>query len=125
MRKFRVRINGHVYEVEVEELAGPETSQPAAPVGPTQSQSMPRGRSTMSAPPSAAGPSKVAAPLPGVIVAVKVKPGQAVAEDEVVVVLEAMKMENELTAPRAGTVRAVLVEAGDSVDQGTVLVVLE
>jgi biotin carboxyl carrier protein len=63
--------------------------------------------------------------LPGLIVEVGVKPGQQIAANDVVVVLEAMKMENELTAARAGTVTEVRVEAGQTVNQGDVLVVLE
>ena len=65
------------------------------------------------------------APLPGVVTEVRVAPGQAVAAGEVVVVLEAMKMDNDILAPRAGTVRDVRVDRGDQVASRQVLVVLE
>ncbi|GIW08562.1 MAG: acetyl-CoA carboxylase biotin carboxyl carrier protein subunit [Dehalococcoidia bacterium] len=67
----------------------------------------------------------VKAPMPGLVKAVNVKPGDAVQRGASLVILEAMKMENDLTAPGAGTVKEVRVSAGDKVDQGQVLVVLE
>jgi biotin carboxyl carrier protein len=71
------------------------------------------------------GPSRIEAPIPGKVVAVSVSAGDEVSEGQPLVVLEAMKMENELTAEQAGTVAAVHVEPGDTVDTGTVLVELE
>ena len=71
------------------------------------------------------GPQQVAAPMPGKVVRVLVKPGDAVAARQGVVVVEAMKMENELRAARPGTVSAVNAAEGASVDAGTVLVVIE
>ncbi|MFN8534840.1 MAG: biotin/lipoyl-containing protein [Dehalococcoidia bacterium] len=67
----------------------------------------------------------VKAPMPGLVKAVQVKPGDAVVRGTSLVILEAMKMENDLTAPSEGTVKEVRVAAGDKVDQGQVLVVLE
>jgi biotin carboxyl carrier protein len=71
------------------------------------------------------GPSRVVAPIPGKVVAVNVAPGDAVEAGQSLVVLEAMKMENELVADQSGTVASVHVEAGRTVDTGTVLVELE
>jgi biotin carboxyl carrier protein len=71
------------------------------------------------------GPQRVSAPMPGKVVKVLVKPGDAVAPRQGVVVVEAMKMENELRAARAGTVAAVHAREGESVEAGTVLVVIE
>lgn len=71
------------------------------------------------------GPSRILAPIPGKVVAIRVAPGDAVEAGQSLVVLEAMKMENELTAEQPGTVAAVHVEAGTTVDAGTVLVELE
>ena len=71
------------------------------------------------------GEQRIAAPMPGRIVRVLVRPGDEVTGRQGLVVVEAMKMENELTAPREGRVREVLVAAGDSVEAGRVLVVLE
>jgi biotin carboxyl carrier protein len=71
------------------------------------------------------GPSRILAPIPGKVVAIRVAPGDTVEAGQSLVVLEAMKMENELTAEQPGTVAAVHVEAGATVDAGTVLVELE
>ena len=71
------------------------------------------------------GASRIEAPIPGRVVAVKVAPGDEVTEGQPVIVLEAMKMENELAAERSGVVREVLVEAGDVVDAGSLLVSIE
>ena len=71
------------------------------------------------------GPCRVCAPMPGKVVRLHVGPGDAVSDRQGVVVIEAMKMENELRAPRAGTVREVLVAPGASVEAGTPLVVIE
>ena len=67
----------------------------------------------------------IKAPLPGLIVAVEAEPGKTVKKGQVLVVLEAMKMENDLTAPRDATVREVMVSGGDKVDKGQVLLTLE
>ena len=72
----------------------------------------------------AAGGETVASPMPGSIIDVRVAVGQAVKSGDVLIVLEAMKMENEIVAPRDGTVAQVLVTKGTSVDTGTALVVL-
>ena len=73
----------------------------------------------------AAGPQRIAAPMPGKIVKVLVKPGDSVDAGQGVVIVEAMKMENELRSPKAGTVSQVLVKEGASVDAGAILVVVE
>ena len=73
----------------------------------------------------AAGPAPLVAPMPGLIVRVTVQPGDAVQAGQGLVVMEAMKMENELRAPSAGTVRAVHAAPGTAVDKGAVLVELE
>jgi pyruvate carboxylase subunit B len=71
-----------------------------------------------------AGPAQVVAPMPGLVVRVNVSPGDAVHPGQGVVVMEAMKMENELRASTAGTVRAVLVQPGTAVEKGAVLIEL-
>jgi propionyl-CoA carboxylase alpha chain len=71
------------------------------------------------------GPSRIEAPIPGKVVAVSVEPGDQVASGQPLVVLEAMKMENELTADRSGQVAVVHVAPGDTVDAGSLLVELE
>ena len=74
---------------------------------------------------SAEGPQTITAPMPGKVVEVKVAPGDAVNEGDGVVIIEAMKMQNELKAVKTGTVAAVNVSAGDSVAPGSALVVIE
>ena len=103
MRKFAITVNGVAYEVEVEEIGG-------APV--------------FAAAPAAAGKETVKAPMPGTINAVKVSNGQAVKKGDVLVILEAMKMENEIMAPCDGTVASVNVSQGATVNTGDVLVSL-
>ena len=114
MKKYRVNVNGTVYEVELEEITGaaPAVSVAAPAAAPA---------------PAAAAPvagDAVTAPMPGNILKVNVTPGQAVKEGDVLVVLEAMKMENEILAPKACTVKQVLVSKGSTVDTGATLVVL-
>ena len=122
MKKFQVTVNGNTYEVEVEELGGSFAPQVSAPVAAT-----PVAAAAPKAAPKAAAPvngTKVVAPMPGKIVDVKVSIGQSVKEGDLVAVLEAMKMENEIFAPSAGTVASVNVSAGTAVETNDVIVVL-
>lgn len=126
MRKFNITVNGTTYEVDVEEVGGVQTSAPvaAAPVAAAPVASAPAAAPTAPKATGAEGAVKVSAPMPGSIVAVKVKPGDAVTADTVVAVLEAMKMENEIFAGQSGTVSSVNVSAGDSVNSGDVIVTM-
>ncbi len=115
MRKFNISVNGTLYEVEVEEIGGSAKAAPAtAPV------STPAPAPAPAAAP--AGGTAVAAPMPGNIIDVKVKVGDTVAEGDVLCILEAMKMENEIMAPKAGTVTAVNTSKGATVNTGDALV---
>ena len=114
--KYKVTLNGRTYEIEVEAgkamcLAEYEAIVPSAPAAPVAAAPV-------------AGGEVVAAPMPGTILKVNVQPGQAVKAGELLVVLEAMKMENEIMAPKAGTVAQVLVSKGSNVDTGAAMVVL-
>lgn len=107
MKKYRVNVNGTVFEVEIEEMTG----APAAPaVAPAPA-----------APAAPAGGEKITAPMPGTILAVNVASGSAVKKGDVLMILEAMKMENEIMAPCDGAVTSVSVTKGAAVESGTLL----
>lgn len=112
MKNYTITVNGTAYDVTVEEGgAGAQTATPAA-----APKAAPKA-----APAGGEGAVKVNAPMPGKILSVKVSAGQAVKKGDVLMILEAMKMENEVVAPQDGTVAGVNVAAGDSVEAGAVL----
>lgn len=118
MKRFSVTVNGKAYDVAVEELgagAAPvAAAAPAAAPAPTPAAAP--------APAAAAGAGeKVSAPMPGTILDVKASNGQSVSKGDVIMVLEAMKMENDIVAPCDGTVTSILVKKGDSVQSGDTL----
>lgn len=119
MRKFLVNVNGTSYEVMVEEIAAG-----AAPVAAAPAVAAPVAAAPVAAPAVPAGGQSVNAPLPGTVLAVNVKVGDAVKAGQVGMVLEAMKMENEIMAPIAGTVKAVNAAKGATVNTGDVLFVI-
>lgn len=103
MKKYRVNVNGTVYEVELEEMTGAPAAAPVAAAAP------------------AAGGEKVTSPMPGTILSVNVAAGDAVKRGQVLMILEAMKMENEIMCPCDGTVASVSVTKGAAVESGTLL----
>ena len=131
---YKVTLNGRTYEVEVEAgkamcLAEYEAIVPSAPAAPVAAPVAAPAAAPAAAPsaPAAApvaGGEAVSAPMPGTILKVNVQPGQAVKAGEVLVVLEAMKMENEIMSPKDGTVAQVLVNKGSTVDTGAPMIVL-
>ena len=110
MKKYRVNVNGTVYEVELEEMTG----APAAPAAPVAAPAAPAAA-------PAAGGEKVTSPMPGTILSVNVAAGDAVKRGQVLMILEAMKMENEIMCPCDGTVTSVSVTKGTAVESGTLL----
>lgn len=125
--KYKVTLNNKVYEVEVEkgeailldeyEAAAPAPA--AAPVAaPTPATPV---AAAPAAAPVAAGANTVNAPLPGTVLDIKVKAGQAVKSGDLLFVIEAMKMENEVLAPADGTVTNIFVQKGSNVDTGAAL----
>ena len=124
MKYYNITVNGVAYSVSVEETAAgaaPVAAAPAAPKAPAAPAAAPAPKPAA----PAAGAEVVSSPMPGTIVSVAVAPGKAVKKGEVLVVLEAMKMENEIMAPHDATVAAVHVNKGDSVESGTALVSLQ
>lgn len=131
MRKFNIKVNGKAYEVEVEEISGASSAPVSAPSQPASAPSQPPVQAAPETPkaPEAprsiiSGSSSIKAPMPGTINAVKVTAGEAIKKGQVVAILEAMKMENEIVAPEDATVAAVAVSQGQSVNTGDVLVTL-
>lgn len=110
MKKYKVTVNGTAYEITLEEIGVDEATaktaeKPAAPVSGGEGEN-------------------VSSPMPGNILAVNVKNGDAVKKGDVLMILEAMKMENEITSPCDGTVKALNVSKGSAVETGTVLCVI-
>ena len=109
MKTYTITVNGNVYDVTVEEgtgVAAPKAAPKAA------------------APAGAQGGVKINAPMPGKILGIKVNAGQTVKKGDVLLVLEAMKMENEIVAPQDGTVASINTSVGEQVEAGAVLATL-
>lgn len=132
MKKYIVNVNGKSYEVEIEEVGGvsaaPITSTPspqpkAAPAKPAKA-SKPAPQKA-EAKPVPQGAETVEAPMPGTVLDIKVNEGDTVTEGQVLLLLEAMKMENEIVAPKSGKVAAINTAKGASVNTGDPLISLE
>ena len=119
MKHFNITVNGTPYDVTVEEVATGAAPAPAA-AAPKAAAPAPKA----AAPKAAAGAVTVTAPMPGNILDTKVAPGQKVTAGQTLVILEAMKMENEIVAPQYGTVASLNCNKGDVVNSGDVLVTL-
>lgn len=113
MKKYRVTVNGTVYEIKLEELTGAAPSAPAA---------APAAPAAAAAP---AGGEQVTSPMPGTILAVNVAVGDTVKRGQVLMILEAMKMENEIMCPCDGKIASVNTSKGSSVESGTLLCVIQ
>lgn len=114
MKKYRVNVNGASYDIEVELMGETESVTAAAPAA--------KPAAPAAAP--AAGSTSITAPMPGTILSVNVQNGQSVKKGDVLMILEAMKMENEIVAPQDGTVASVNCRKGDVVNVGDLLVSL-
>lgn len=128
MRNLKVTVNGTVYDVQVEEVGGtvtPSVSSAPAAAAPAAFVPAPEPKKAIAPKATAsAGSETINSPMPGTIVRICVSAGQSVKEGEPLVVLEAMKMENEIMAPHDATVDAIFVNKGDSVESGIPLVSL-
>ncbi len=141
MRKFSITVNGQAYEVELQQIGGapvfaaapvaapaaapaPVAAAPAPVAAPAAAPKAAAPAAPKAAHAAAAGGEPVNAPMPGTILDVKVSAGQAVKKGDVLVILEAMKMENEIMAARDGVVAGVNVTKGASVNSGDVLLTL-
>ena len=115
MKKYRVTVNGTVYEIELEELTG---SVPA----PAAAAAAPAAPAPAAAP---AGGEQVTSPMPGTILSINVAAGDTVKRGQVLMVLEAMKMENEIMCPCDGKIASVNTSKGAAVESGTLLCVIQ
>lgn len=118
MKNYRITVNGTAYDVAVEELGA--GAAPAAPVAPVAAPAAAPAAPAK----TGAGSISVTSPMPGKILAVKASVGQAVKRGEVVLILEAMKMENEVVAPEDGTIASIDVAVGAAVEAGDTLATL-
>ena len=107
MKKYKVNVNGTAYEVEIEEMTGAPAAAPVA--------------APAAAPVASGAGESITSPMPGNILAVNVAAGDRVKKGQVLMILEAMKMENEIMAPRDGKVTAVAVTKGAAVESGALL----
>ena len=122
MRMFKVRVNGNEYEVEIEEFSDAVGStRPSPPPSPARSPRQ-EAPAPQSQPKVSASSSTVTAAIPGTILDVRIKQGDLVKRGDTLLILEAMKMENEIMAPRDGKIDGIHVEKGAAVNVGTVLV---
>ena len=116
MKKYRVTVNGTAYEIELEELTGAAPAPAAATAAPAPAP----------APAAApAGGEQVTSPMPGTILSINVAAGDTVKRGQVLMILEAMKMENEIMCPCDGKVASVNTSKGSSVESGTLLCVIQ
>ena len=118
MKKYRVTVNGTAYEIELEELTGAAPAPAAAAAAPAPAPA--------AAPAAApAGGEQVTSPMPGTILSINVAAGDTVKRGQVLMILEAMKMENEIMCPCDGKVASVNTSKGSSVESGTLLCVIQ
>lgn len=129
MSKYKITLNGKAYEIEVEPISESEAKSAsaakasAAPVAKAAPVAAPAAKAP--AAPVSGGAGSVNAPMPGTILRVNKNVGDSVNAGEAVVVLEAMKMENDISSPKAGVVKALFVNKGDTVASGQVLFEVE
>jgi len=130
MKKYQITLKGQVYELDVEEIGGSSTpvasktaSTPAAASAPSATQA-PKATPPKAAPKAApAGAQTVVAPMPGKIMAVNVKNGDSIKRGDIICILEAMKMQNEIMATQEGTVSDVRITVGQIMSTGDVIIV--
>ena len=122
MKRFNVTVNGTTYDVVVEEV-GADSSAPVAPAAPVAPKAPAAPKAAPAAPAGKAGATVIKAPMQGNLIKINVKPGDAVKKGDVLCVLEAMKMENDIMAPADGVVATVDAVKGSSVPTDAVLMI--
>lgn len=122
MKRFNVTVNGTAYDVAVEEIAAGIPAPAPVPAAPKAAAPKAAAPAAPKATAPASASATVESPMPGTILDIKVNVGQEVEANQVLVILEAMKMENDIITPSAGTVAGIHVKKGDTVETGTLLV---
>ncbi|MBS7324904.1 MAG: acetyl-CoA carboxylase biotin carboxyl carrier protein subunit [Angelakisella sp.] len=122
MKRFLIKINGKTYDAEVEVL-GASAAAPAPAAAPKAAAPAPAPAAPAAAP-KAGGPANVTSPLPGTVLRLVKNAGDTVAAGEVVMIVESMKMENEVVAPEAGRIASIAVAAGSAINTGDLLFTL-
>ena len=128
LRKFKITVNGTEYLVEMEEIGAPQVASVPQPTAPVPAENPePVVEPTAPAAPvqtSAATADAMTAPMPGTILKILVNPGESVQENQPLMILEAMKMENEIVAGESGVVADIHVSTGDMVNPGEALITI-
>ena len=128
MKQYKITVNGKTYEVEVEEIGGQNpapitaTQTTTTPAAPQQPKPQPQPKPNN---PGTTGKQKITSPMPGTIMSIKTKPGDKIQKGDVIMILEAMKMENEIIAPEDGVITSIDVSEGASVNTGDILATFE
>ena len=120
MKSYTITVNGQAYDVQVEEKGG--SSVASAPVAAAPAAPAPKAAPAQEV---AADAEKITSPMPGTVLDIKVNAGDSVKRGDTLIVLEAMKMENNIVAPRDAIVASVNVAKGDSVESGSTLVAIK
>lgn len=126
MKRFLIKINGKTYDAEVE-VIGASAAAPAvapAPAAAPKAAAPAPASAAPAAAPKAGGPANVTSPLPGTVLRLVKNAGDTVAAGEVVMIVESMKMENEVVAPEAGRIASIAVAAGSAINTGDLLFTL-
>lgn len=125
MKRFLIRINGKTYDAEVEVVGTSASAPVAAPAAaPAVAPAAAPAAPAPAAAPTAGGPANVTSPLPGTVLRLCKNTGDSVAAGEVVMIVESMKMENEVVAPEAGRIASIAVAAGSAINTGDLLFTL-
>lgn len=123
MKRFLIKINGKTYDAEVE-VVGTSASAPVAAPAAAPRAAAPTAAPAPAAAPAAGGPANVTSPLPGTVLRLCKNTGDTVAAGEVVMIVESMKMENEVVAPEGGRIASIAVAAGSAINTGDLLFTL-
>ena len=124
MKRFLIKINGKTYDAEVEVIGASAAAPAEAPAPAAAPKAAAPAPAAPAAAPKAGGPANVTSPLPGTVLRLVKNAGDTVAAGEVVMIVESMKMENEVVAPEAGRIASIAVAAGSAINTGDLLFTL-